>query len=83
MDDNELTIRARDLARNLSYNGPGVEPAVKHTLHELAHRIDTKNIRVHKKRDGLLLINGLGQTRYMTVLERLRYRFFKLLPSRI
>jgi hypothetical protein len=83
MDDNQLTIRARAIARCLSYNGDVHEAAAKHTLHEMAHRLDAKNIRVHKKRDGLLLISGLGQARYMTFVERLRYRLFNVLPVRI
>lgn len=83
VDDNQLTIKARAIARCLSYNGNVHEAAAKHMLLEMAHRIDTKNIRVHKKIDGLLLINGIGKARYMTFLESFLYRLFKVLPARI
>lgn len=83
MDDNQLTIKARAIARCLSYNGNVHEAAAKHMLLEMAHRIDAKNIRVHKKNDGFLLINGIGKTRYLTFRESLRYRIFKVLPARV
>lgn len=83
MDDNQLTIKARAIARCLSYNGNVHEAAAKHMLLEMAHRIDTKTIRVHKKNDGLLLINGIGKARYMTFREKLQYRIFKVLPARV
>lgn len=83
MDDNQLTIKARAIAFRLSYNGNANEAAAKHTLYEMANLIDSKNISVHKKHDGLLLVNGLGQVRYMTFRERLQYRIFNVLPARI
>jgi hypothetical protein len=30
-------------------------------------------VSVHRKKDGLLLINGVGETRYMTWWERVKY----------
>lgn len=58
--DSELTIKAREVARCLTYNDDKPQAEAKHLLLEMAHRIDAKDIRIHKKRDGLLLVNGLA-----------------------
>ncbi len=81
--DSELTIKAREVARHLTYNDDTAQAQAKHLLLEMAHRIDTKDIRIHKKRDGLLLVNGVGKARFMTWAERLRWKFFGLRPERV
>lgn len=83
MDDNQLTIKARVVARCLSYNEDEHQAAAKCLLREMAHRIDTSNIRAHKKQDGLLLVNGIGASRYATVRERVMHRLFGVLPRSI
>ena len=83
ISDSELTIQAREIARTLTYNDDRPQSAAKHMLLELAHRLDTKNIRVHRKRDGLLLINGIGKARFATARERILYRVFGVLPDRV
>jgi hypothetical protein len=81
--DNELSLKARGVARCLSYNGNEHEAAAKHLLHEMAHRLDTRDIRVSKKADGLLMTNGIGRARFMTWRESLKYRLFGIVPSRL
>lgn len=81
--DSELTIKARGVARCLTYNDDTPQAQAKHLLLEMAHRIDTKDIRVHKKRDGLLIINGVGKSRYMTWPERLRWTLLGVRPERV
>ena len=81
--DSELTMKARGVARCLSYNDDEPQAAAKHLLLEMAHRIDTKDIRVHKKRDGYLLINGVGKARFMTWPERIRWMLFGVRPERV
>lgn len=81
METKDLTIRARSIARCLSYNDDEHQAAAKHSLREMAHRLDTQDVRVHAKADGLLLINGLGKSRYATFKETLLYRVFGVVPK--
>lgn len=81
--DSELTMKARGVAKCLTYNNDEPQAAAKHLLLEMAHRIDTKNVRVHKKRDGYLLINGVGKARFMTWPERIRWMLFGVRPERV
>lgn len=65
----DLASSLQGHARCLSYNdenGP-----LKHRLHEASHALDSVAIRVHKKKDGLLLITGRGKSRFATARERL------------
>lgn len=83
MTTNELTIKARSIARRLTYNDDKPQAEAKHMLFEMAHRLDTMNIRVHKKADGLLLINGIGKSRYATLKERVLFRMFGVIPRNL
>ena len=76
----ELTMRARSIARSLTYNADKTQSEAKHTLLEMAHRLDTMDIRAHRKTDGLLLINGIGKARFATWRERIAFRLFGTLP---
>lgn len=66
-----LADRCAGHANQISYNGPTA--ALKHTLHEASHALDTACVRVHRKADGLLLLNARGKSRFMTWRERLAY----------
>lgn len=81
--NNELTMKARGIARCLTYNDDEHQAAAKHMLLEMAHRLDTLDVRAHKKADGLLLVNGIGKARYATVKERAIYWLFGLLPRTV
>jgi len=83
MTDSELTIKAREIARCLSYNGDPRQAAAKHVIKELAHRLDTLDVRAHKKSDGILLVNGIGKSRFATFFESAIFRIFGLLPRRV
>lgn len=83
MNDSELADKARGIARCLSYNGNEHEAAAKHMLREMAHRLDVRNIRVHKKRDGFLIVTALGNSRYMTFKESMAYRLFGAIPRKV
>lgn len=80
MNDSELIDSAQGLARCMSYNGQKTEAEAKHTLHELCHRLGSKTLRIHKKKDGLLLITAYGQARFMTLSERVLHRLFGVVP---
>lgn len=80
MNDSELINKAQGLARCLSYNDTGPQAGAKHTIHELCHRLGAKTLRVHKKADGLLLITAYGQSRFLTLGERLLYRLLGVVP---
>ena len=67
-----LASKCQGIAHNLSYNEPVVGTA-KHLLIEASHALDSCAVRVHKKRDGLLIVNARGKSRYMTWRERIAY----------
>ena len=81
--DSELTIKAREVAKHLTYNEDKPQAEAKQLLLEMAHRIDTKSIRAWKNRDGVIVRNGVGKERYMTLMERLRWSLFGILPERV
>jgi len=83
MTDNELTIEARNIARCLTYNDDLAQAKAKHMLLEMAHRLDALDVRAHQKRDGLLLVNGIGKSRYATTKERLMHWLFGWLPREV
>lgn len=83
MNTSELTTKARSVARCLTYNDDTHQAAAKHLLLELAHRLDSSEIRAHKKTDGLLLINGIGKARYATLTERIIFKWMGMLPKTI
>ncbi len=83
MNTNELTLKARGIARCLTYNDDTPQAEAKHMLHEMAHRLDTLDIRAHKKADGLLLVNGIGKSRYATLKERGLFWLFGVLPREV
>jgi hypothetical protein len=81
MSNEHLTTRARELARNLSYNDSPLLAATKHTLLELAHRLDSLSARTVNCNKGIL--GGPGSQRPMTWRERVAYRLFKVLPREV
>jgi len=83
MTDNELTNKARSIACGLTYNADTPQAEAKHMLLEMAHRLDTLDVRAHKKRNGLLLVNGIGKSRYATLKERALHWLFGLLPREV
>jgi hypothetical protein len=81
MDTNNLTIKARSVARCMSYNEDDTQATAKHLLREMAHRLDTQDIRVIKKKDGIFFINGIGKSRFATIKESILYRVFGIIPK--
>lgn len=67
----QLANRCASLARSMTYNGDDIECEAKHTLRECSYFIDSQVCRVHKKRDGMLLLNARGKSRYLTWRERI------------
>ena len=68
-----LASQCQGAARNLSYNSKPQEGTAKHLLLEASHALDGAAVRVHKKADGLLLVNARGKARFMTWRERIAY----------
>lgn len=83
MTNTQLTYNARAIAHRMTYNGDQAQAAAKHMLLALAHRLDTQDVRAHRKSDGLLLTNGLGKSRYATLRERLLHWAFGVIPARV
>lgn len=81
MQDNQLTNKARAVARCLSYSEDTNQASAKHLLLEMAHRLDTQDIRVHKKKDGILLVNASGSSRFATFKETVLYKLFGVIPK--
>ena len=71
MTNSELTDKARGVARTLTYNDDTPQAAAKHTLLELAHRLDVQDVRLHRKAFWVLARTALGRSRYLTLRERL------------
>lgn len=79
----DITIKAREVARSLTYNDDKPQAKAKHLLLELANRLDTMTLRAHKKREGVLIVNALGRSRFLTFRERVCYRLFNVLPAKV
>ena len=80
MNNSELANKARGVAATLTYNDEPQSQA-KHLLLEMAHRLDSMNTKVHRKREGLLLVNGLGKCRFATWKEIILYKIFDVVPK--
>lgn len=81
-DTAELALRVRTAAILLAVDD-GNKQQLKELLFQTARHLEKLDIRVHKKADGLLLLDGRGGCRFATLKERLLYRFFNVLPSKI
>ena len=68
--ESELASQCQGVAKCLTYNDEH-QAAAKHVLLEASHRLDSHAVRVHRKKDGLLIINARGKSRFMTLRERL------------
>lgn len=69
--ESKLASQCQGVASCLSYNGHRNEGEAKHTLIEAAMILDKHAVRTHKKKDGLLIINARGKSRFMTIRERI------------
>lgn len=69
--ESELASQCQGVAKCLTYNDDEHQAAAKHVLLEASHRLDSHAVRVHRKKDGLLIINARGKSRFMTLRERL------------
>ncbi len=78
--DNDLIMKAQSIASNLTYSE---EPqgAAKHIIKELCHRLGGRVARIHKKKDGYLMISLFGDSRFLTRKEAFLWRFFKTPPA--
>lgn len=83
MSKDDITVRAREIARCLTYNDDTAQARAKHVLLEMAHRLDAREVRAHRKKDGLLLINGLGKSRFATLKERVLFLCFGIIPREV
>ena len=50
---------------------------MKSSLLEASHALDSNAIRVHKKRDGILMITARGHSRFMTFREKVAFWLLK------
>lgn len=69
----ELASKCQGAARKLTYNEGKSEGDAKHLLLEASHALDGCSVKVHKKKDGLLLVNARGKSRYMSFRERIAF----------
>lgn len=81
----ELTQQARSLASTLSYNDEGNEATIKHVLREMAHRLDSVDIRFikHPVTKRTLVRNGIGASRRASLIERVLFKLFGILPTSV
>ena len=78
-----LPNNARSIARQMSYSNSDIESKAKFLLIELADKLDSKNIEIKKKADGLMIINGHGRVRYLNWKETLAFKLLKIIPSKV
>jgi hypothetical protein len=83
LTDSNLANLAQGIARRLTYNDDDTQAQAKQVLLECAHRLDSRDVRAHKKTDGLLLVNARGKSRHATWRERLAYRIAGTLPREV
>lgn len=69
--ESKLADQCKGIASCLSYNNERNEGEAKHALIEASMILNNHSVRVHRKADGLLIINARGKSRYMTWRERL------------
>jgi hypothetical protein len=80
---NETARMARKVAARLAYSEDSPQAQAKHLLLAMASYIDEKDIRVHLKKDGFLIIDGLGRSRFLTYKESWIYRIFGITPEKV
>lgn len=78
-NDSKLADVARGIASCLTYNDDKTQAEAKHTLLEMAHRLDARNIWVSKWE----VRNCIGKRRAMTIKARALWLLFKNVPSRV
>lgn len=83
MKTSDLTDKARGVARCLTYNDDERQAAAKHMLLEMAHRLDTLDVKVRKTGDGLLIANALGASRLATIKEKVAFYVFGAVPRAV
>ena len=71
--ESKLASKCQGVARCLTYNADKHQADAKHVLLEASHMLDQHDVRVHKKEDGLLIVNARGKSRFMTMRERLAF----------
>ena len=79
LNDNALINKAQTIASTLSHNEESEGPA-KIVITELCHRLGARTVRIHKKRDGYLMITLFGNSRFLTRKEAFLWRFFEIPP---
>lgn len=65
--ESDLASKCQGVAHCLTYNDGEHEAAAKHVLLEASHMLDGHSCRLHKKRDGLLILNARGKSRFITI----------------
>lgn len=73
----KIASQCQGVARYLSYNASHHESEAKHTLLEASAALDANSIRVHRKKEGLLLVNARGKSRFATLRERVAIYLLK------
>jgi len=71
--ESKLASKCQGAARCISFDSTVAGGGLKHLLLEASHALDSHAVRVHRKRDGLLLVNARGKSRFMTLRERIAY----------
>lgn len=69
--ESKLASKCQGIARCLTFNADRHQSDAKHALLTASHALDQHACRVHRKTDGLLIVNARGKARFMTIRERL------------
>ena len=69
--DSRLASKCQGVAGCLSFNEDEHQDSAKRALLAASHALDQHVVKIHKKKDGLLIINARGKSRFLTWKERL------------
>lgn len=75
--DSKLASKCQGVSACLTFNDDDHQAAAKHTLLAASHALDQHAVRVHAKKDGLLMVNARGKSRFMTFRERMAFWLLK------
>lgn len=80
MNDSEIIDKAHAISACLSYNDDTPEGNAKQIIKELCHRLGQRTVRIHKKKDGFLMIDLFGKSRFLNFIESVMWVVFKKPP---
>lgn len=80
LNNSKLIEKAIAVAGNMSYSDKD-GGAAKRIINELCHRLGSRTVTLTKKKDGWLMRDLYGDSRFLSFKEAILWRLFKVLPD--